>query len=61
MMAFSLEERNNPGARMAEGAAKRCWKEKKLPWKEKTGCERGCSHSQFLVFRQFSITFLFPP
>jgi hypothetical protein len=46
---------------MAAGAAKRCWKEKKLSRKEKTGREKGCSHSQFLVFRQFSITFLFPP
>jgi hypothetical protein len=25
---------------MATGAAKRCWKEKKLPWKEKTGREK---------------------
>jgi hypothetical protein len=33
-IVFSLEERNNPGARMAAGAAKRCWK-KNFPGKKK--------------------------
>jgi len=45
---------------MAAGAAKRCWKEKKLPWKEKPAAKRTLSQPVTRLRAIFSQFLLFP-